>query len=71
MVREEAGVDLDDIDLIVVQNVLGIDEAHDAQLPGHVLGVLQNGLFVLLADMQGRIDGNGVAGVDAGARRAP
>jgi len=61
-----AGVDLNDIDVVVVEDILGVDQANDVQVLGHVLGVLQDQLTVLLLQVDGGIDRDGVSGVDAG-----
>ena len=66
MVREERGFDFDDIHRVVVDDELDIDQADNAQVLGQVAGVLEDGLLVYLINVQGRIDGDGVAGVDAG-----
>ena len=60
-----AGVDLDDINLPFVDNILDVDQADDIQLPGQLAGVVDDGGPDLLGEVLGRIDGDGVAGVDA------
>ena len=60
------GVGLDDIHRVVIDDELDVDEADDAQVLGQVAGVLEDGLLMNFVDVQGRIDGDGVAGVDTG-----
>ena len=61
------GVDLDDVQLSLVDEVLNIDEALGAQAQCQLLRAVHNHLEHLVADGEGRVDGNGVAGVDTGA----
>ena len=58
-------VDLDNVDLVVVQNELDVDQTENSKVLCQSLGVLNEGVLVLLLDVDGRIDGDGVAGVNA------
>ena len=67
-VREERGIDLDDVNLAVVHHVLDIDQAHDLQLAGKAAGVIHHGaLITSCAEVLRRVDRDGVAGMHAGA----
>ena len=61
------GVDLDDVQLALVDEVLDIDEALGAQGQRQLLRAVDDDLEHLVADGEGRVHGDGVAGVDAGA----
>ena len=60
------GVDLNDINIVVIENILGVDEADDPQMLGHIPGMLQNQRPVLVLQVEGRVHGHGVPGVDSG-----
>ena len=63
-----AGIDLDDIDLLVlVHDELDIVQAHDADAQAQLLGVLQDDALHLVGNAEGGVDTDGVAAVDAGA----
>ena len=59
-------VDLNHVDIVVVQDVLGVDQADYTQVLGHVLGVFQDELPVLVLV---RILGTSSDGVDAAEDR--
>ncbi len=61
------GVHLDDVQLPLVDQVLDVDEAPGLQGQRQLLRAVDDGLEHLVADGEGRVDGDGVAGVDAGA----
>ena len=61
------GVHLDDVQLPLVDQVLDVDETPGLERQGQLLRAVDDGLEHLVADGEGRIDGDGVAGVDAGA----
>ena len=62
-----AGVDLDDIDLAVGDRVLDVHQTGDVQLAGKAAGIIDHGVDLGLGQMLGRVDADGVAGVDTGA----
>ena len=61
------GVDLDNIDMVVLHSVLHVDQADDFQLAGKAAGVIHQRINDLLAEGVGRVDADGVAGVYTGA----
>ena len=61
------GVDLDDVDLPVLHRVLHVDKAHHFEFPGKAASVIHQRVNDLLGEVVGRVDADGVAGMDAGA----
>ena len=62
------GVDLDDIDvLVLVNDELDVEQALDADAQTQTHGVIDDGILDLLADREGGIDRDRVAGMDTGA----
>ena len=61
------GVDLDNVDAVVLHSVLHIDQADDFQLAGKAAGVIDQRVNDFLAEGVRRVDADRVAGVYAGA----
>ena len=62
-----AGVDLDDIDVLVaVDDELDVVQADDADAETELFGVLQDDALDPVGDGEGGVDADGVAGMDAG-----
>ena len=62
-----AGIHLNDVQLVLVDQILNIDEAMGSQRQGQLFRAVHNDLQHLISDGEGRIDSDGVAGVDTGA----
>ena len=61
------GVDLDDVHFAVGDRILDVDQTGDVELTGKAAGVVHHGVDLGLSQVLGRVDADGVAGVDAGA----
>ena len=61
------GVDFDHIDLVVINNVLDIDKAHDVQRLCKPTGVIDNGLLLFFGDGTRRVNRNGISRMHARA----
>ncbi len=66
-VREERGVDLDDVNLAVGHRILDVDQTRNMQLTGKAASVVHHGVDLGLGQVLCRVDTDGVAGVDARA----